>query len=96
MSDVAICLFCHTEKVPLSRWNMRCPKCKAKQDEIDANEQINIRKRSPAARIVTEDGRTIWVDKFGKEVENPGYDLTNDPRGWQYTGTKKQERETIT
>lgn len=91
----AICLFCKENKVPLKDWNKRCGSCKAKQEAIDQKEQeVIIGKRQPAAIIKTEDGRQVYVDKFGKEVENPGYDLKNDPRGFKYTGTTK-DRKTI-
>ena len=97
MSETAVCLFCHEEKVPLADWNKRCPKCKEKQQAIDAVEeaqQIQFGKRQPAV-IVTEGGQRVFVDKFGKDVDNPGYDLDNDPRGWGHTGSSPSDRKTI-
>jgi|SRR5581483_4298881 len=95
----AICLFCHKDEVAIEDWNKRCLKCKAKvreKEEIEKKQlDMGIGKRMPAARIVTEDGREVWVDKFGREVDNPGYDLKNDPRGWQKTGTQPKERTLI-
>ena len=98
MTQTAICLFCHETEVPIADWNKRCPKCKAKQQKIDEEEQSRmiIGQRLPAARIVTDDGKEVWVDKFGKPVDNPGYDLKNDPRGWQKTGTQGTKRTVIT
>lgn len=89
------CLFCGQEEVDLADWNKRGPKCRAEQKEKDEEEKIRIIKPLPAARIVTEDGREVWVDKFGREVENPGYDVKNDPRGWNKTGLVQGKREVI-
>lgn len=92
----ALCLFCHKNKVPMRDWNKRCPSCKAEQKKKDEEEQrILIGKREPAAVIKPEEGGEVFVDKFGKEVDNPGYDLVNDPRGWKYTGAKRRERQVI-
>lgn len=97
MTQTAICLFCNQTEVSIQNWNKRCPACKENQKAKDDEEQrITVGQRMPAARIVTEDGREVWVDKFGKEVDNPGYDLRNDPRGWNKTGTQKAKREVIT
>lgn len=75
---------------------MRCPQCRKEQKEKDEQEQrVMVGQRSPAAMITTEDGQTVMVDKFGKEVDNPGYDLKNDPRGWTFSGTRPKKRETI-
>lgn len=92
----AICLFCHKEKVPMKDWNKRCQKCKEVQKKKDEEEQrVLVGRRLPAAVIEPDSGGKVFVDKFGKEVDNPGYDLTNDPRGWAYTGTKPRTKEMI-
>lgn len=96
MSNSFICLFCNETNVEQRDWNKRCVKCREKQREKDVHEmQIIVGKSLPAARLVTEDGQEIWVDKFGREVTNPGYDIENDPRGWKYTGTEGKKRDTI-
>lgn len=95
----AICLFCGKNEIPIEDWNKRCGLCRAEQakkDEIEKQQiDMGIGKRLPAARIVTDDGKEVWVDKFGREVDNPGYDLQNDPRGWQKTGTAPKEKTII-
>lgn len=97
---ITVCLFCNKNEILVRDWNKRCPECREKQSVKDAIEKeqigMGIGKRLPAARIVTDDGKEVWVDKFGREVENPGYDLKNDPRGWGKTGTQPKKREIIT
>ena len=85
--QTSVCLFCNVSEVALKDWNKRCAKCREKQRKIDEAEQKNfsIGQAMPAAVITTEDGTKVFVDKFGREVPNPGYDLENDPRGWSYT-----------
>lgn len=95
----SICLFCKKNEVEIEDWNKRCTECRAKQkqkDEIE-KQQINvgIGKRMPAAVITLDNGQKVFVDKFGQEVDNPGYDLEHDPRGWSYTGAKQKERTII-
>ena len=99
----SICLFCNKYEVPIERWNKRCTDCATKQAQKDTIEKqqidMGIGKRLPAAIIeITDKGKTqeVFVDKFGREVENPGYDLKNDPRGWNYTRTQKGSRSIIT
>jgi hypothetical protein len=98
---MSVCCFCNKSEVPVEKWNMRCPECKAKQVAQDAIEkkqiEMGIGKREPAAIIEPEvdgkpTGQKVFVDKFGTEVENPGYDLENDPRGWRYSGARPKER----
>lgn len=95
---MVICLFCQTHQVPLSQWNKRCPVCReeqAKKDHAERERLLQLGKRDPAAIIETENGAQVFVDKFGQEVENPGYDLKNDPRGWSKTGTRPKKVEMI-
>lgn len=92
---VSICLFCKKNEVPMSRWNRRCDECRQKQAQKDENEKkqidMGIGKRIPAAVITIDNtGQKVFVDKFGREIENPGYDLENDPRGWRHTKTIKE------
>lgn len=87
--ETATCLFCKTNPVPMKDWNKRCPTCKETQVKKDKDEaRVNIQSRQPAAVITIENGQKVFVDKFGNEVPNPGYDLQNDPRGYKHTGTK--------
>jgi hypothetical protein len=50
---------------------------------------MDIIKRVPAAVIEVE-GKKIFVDKFGKEVKDHGYNLDKDPRGWMRNKKKKK------
>lgn len=98
----ALCLFCNETEVLQKDWAKRCKNCKAKQRLIDEQEinaiNMGIIKRQPAAIIDVLDkeehstGEQVYVDKFGREVDNPGYDLKNDPRGWKTTGALKKEK----
>lgn len=98
---LAVCMFCKEAEVRIEDWNRRCTMCKAKQrarDEVEKMQiDVGVGKRQPAAIIEVNnaDKTKVYVDKFGREVENPGYDLTHDPRGWGYSGTKPVERKTI-
>lgn len=87
---MAVCLWCKKNELPIEDWNKRCTECKAKiKHEEEAEKQkidAGIGKRQPAAVIELTEGRKVFVDKFGREVDNPGYDLKNDPRGWGYSG----------
>ena len=69
-----------------------CKECVGKTSESGG---VIVGKRNPAAVIKDEQGREIFVDKSGKEVKNPGYDLKKDPRGWGFTGTKPATRRVI-
>ena len=80
------CLVCGKNKV--RRWNDTCQDCK-KNNRIKKTGAA-IGKRMPAAVIKTDDGREIFVDKFGKEVKEHNYDLKNDPRGYKATGRGKK------
>lgn len=93
---VSICLFCKKNEVPMEKWNRRCDECKVKQaakDEIEKQQiDVGIGRRIPAAVITIEkNGQKVFVDKFGREIDNPGYDLNNDPRGWKHTGAIKDK-----
>lgn len=96
---MAVCLFCKKNEVPLSDWNKRCDSCRAKQAKHDEAEKKRIdsgvAKRQPAAVLELENGQKVFVDKFGREVDNPGYDLKNDPRGWRKTGNLPPPRSII-
>lgn len=87
-----LCAYCHKNLVPIGKWNRKCDECKEKAKEKKADVKKTGRgltTRIPAAVIKTDDGTEVFVDKFGKEVDNPGYDLKNDPRGWGFTKKKK-------
>ena len=96
---MAVCLYCKETEIPIEDWNKRCKNCRAKQKEIDEREkqqiEMGIGRRTPAAVITTEDGRQVYVDKFGREVQNPGYDLQNDPRGQKVSGIEKSKKTII-
>lgn len=79
----AKCLYCKKNDVPAERWNRRCDECKARSVSQVGNSGVVLGSRQPAAVIETEGGQRVFVDKFGKEVKNHGYDLDKDPRGYQ-------------
>lgn len=56
---------------------------------------VNVSKRTPAAVIEDANGNKVFVDKFGKEVQDTGYDLKKDPRGWIKNGYLKPQAELI-
>jgi len=95
--STAVCLFCNVTEIPIEDWNKRCSSCKEKQKKLDKKEIIDagIGKRQPAAIIETEAKQKIFVDKFGRETDNPGYDIVNDPRGWKFTGNLPPSKEII-
>lgn len=98
---MSICLFCKKTEILIFDWNKRCPECRAKlkaKEDIEKKQiDMGIGKRMPAAIIEVQDNKKtqVYVDKFGREVENPGYDLQHDPRGWNYTGIKPKEKKFI-
>lgn len=91
------CLFCKKNKVLMRDWNKRCAECKAqiRAEEEKAEIQMGIKHRMPAAVITTEKGHRVFVDKFGEELDNPGYDLENDPRGYKHTGALPKDKPTM-
>lgn len=94
--ETALCLFCKVNRVALKDWNKRCEECRAiRKKEEDEEMSVTVGKRDPAAIIETDGGQEIYVDKFGKEVPNPGYDLSKDPRGWKKNGYLPQGKTII-
>ena len=91
----AFCLFCKRNKVAQKLWNRPCDTCKGNRKKKIAKAEVTIGKRQPAAVITGEGGRKIFVDKFGVPVEDHGYDLDNDPRGWKTTGTLPEKLDII-
>lgn len=91
----SICLYCKKEKVPVNKWNLRCKKCKLEGVKPVKDLFLKIGKKQPIAVVKDKEGNEVYLDKEGKQVDNPGYDLKNDPRGWEFTGTKKPERTRI-
>lgn len=103
LKQTATCYLCKKNKVPLALWNRPCDECKQKLKAAIANPQavteeeakvipFKLGRKMPAARIEKSETRItpredIYVDKYGRKVENPGYDPINDPRGWKATGT---------
>lgn len=94
----AKCLWCHVTVMPIERWNRKCENCKKKavgaKVKVTESKAI-IGSREPAAVWEDDRGNQVFVDKRGKPVKNPGYDLENDPRGWEHTGTKKKNKTII-
>ena len=93
--ETAVCMFCKKNRVPLKKWNKPCEDCKAKQvkGKTKQNGGVTIGKRLPAAVWEDENGNRVFVDKFNKPVQEHGYDLEKDPRGWDKTG--KLRKKTI-
>lgn len=75
--NVTLCIVCKKNRVPMNRWQIPCKKCRRK---AKSQQNVRIGKKIPAA-VVEQNGKRIFVDKFGKEVKDHGYDLDRDPRG---------------
>ena len=90
----ALCYVCKTNLLPLAKGNRPCDECKKKQIEYGPTSDVGVQfaKRDASAVIETESGQEVFVDKFGNDVDNPGYDTKNDPRGWRRSGTKKKTK----
>lgn len=93
MNKGFICMTCGINKV--KRFTKLCENCSEKVRESSNYDNSGVGKRVPTARIVTEEGVEVFVDKNGREVTDHGYDLENDPRGWKRTGTQKPKRTII-
>jgi hypothetical protein len=92
------CLACKTADVPMEKWNIPCADCLQKRKVIRKDEKANVHigRRLPFAAVkLDESGKMIFVDKYGKEVHDHGYDLEHDPRGYQKTGTAPKKIEVI-
>lgn len=87
--DTVFCIKCKVSKVPVRSWDRPCKSCRTKIKKKGAN--LKIGKRQPAAVLKTETGAQVFVDKFGNEVKDHGYDLEKDPRGWEKTGQLKKK-----
>lgn len=83
-----LCMYCGKNEVPLTKWNRRCDTCK-KEHVTSLQSVVSIGKRQPSA-VLDVDGKKVFVDKFGNEVEEHNYDLTNDPRGYKAGGLIKE------
>lgn len=94
MNKGFICMTCGKNKV--KRFTKKCEEC-ALLSAGDAKqyEGLSVLNRQPFARIVTDEGAEVYVDKNGKEVADHGYDLEKDPRGWKKTGTQRSKRTII-
>ena len=93
--ETALCITCKINPVPLSNALRPCDSCRKKKAKTKAQTTLRMGQREPSAIIETDNGTKVFVDKTGKEVSNPGYDLTNDPRGHRFTGTVGRERKRI-
>lgn len=90
----ALCIQCKKNKVPLGKSLRPCEECRKSKSRTSSPGDVAVSQGEPAAIVETDEGQKIFVDKFGKEVPNPGYDLKNDPRGWRHTG-KLKDKPTI-
>lgn len=83
------CRYCNKGKVAATTPLRRCNECRQAKSTDQVEGQVTLGKRQPAAVITefTDQGgkNEVFVDKRGKEVDNPGYDLASDPRGWEFT-----------
>lgn len=94
--DTVLCIQCKRNAVSSRRWDKPCDECRSKNKNKKVKSvEMGIGKRFPAAVWENEDGDQIFVDKFGKPVDDHGYDLANDPRGYKKTGTVKSKKEII-
>lgn len=87
-------MWCKKNPVDLKRWNKRCDECKEK-GVTKKKSEVEIGQAQPAAVLTDKRGKQVFVDKFGKVVDNPGYDLNNDPRGWKYNGKEKKDQTMV-
>lgn len=83
-----LCMYCHKKEVPIEKWNRRCSNCKKEQSSF-LKGVVSVGKRQPSA-VLDVNGKKVFVDKFGNEVEEHNYDLTNDPRGYKAGGLTKE------
>lgn len=93
--ETSICLFCKSNRVPIKKWNKPCEDCKKKREKKNTRSEVQIGKRQPAAVWEDPDGNRIFVDKFGKPVQDHGYDLDGDPRGYKTTGKMPPKKDFI-
>lgn len=102
IEDTSVCFFCRKNKVSRVFWNKPCMDCRHKIKKAVLTqaaakvEPVKLAHRLPAARLQLDATRLdqaedIYVDKYGRKVENPGYDPVNDPRGWIATGTVQKK-----
>lgn len=91
----AVCLYCNKNPVPLAKWNRRCDECRAKVEEKTSTIEVNIGHPQPAAVLEDDNGNKIFVDKFGNKLDNTGYDLENDPRGYKFTGLQPEKLDIL-
>lgn len=82
------CAQCRTEMVSINKVGGLCDNC-GKVILNDKGNNLIMGKRDIAA-VLDVGGQRVYVDKFGREVDNTIYDLDNDPRGWEATGNKKK------
>ena len=100
MSNVPLstCKFCGIGKVPITKANRRCESCRQTLVGNKLNHlEVRLGRRKPAAIVEvsleeTTEKEKLFVDKFGNPVENPGYDLERDPRGWDFAGMSRKPR----
>lgn len=95
LEDTVLCVKCRKNPVPANRPLRPCQECRYNDSEAPQNIDLGtpaVGTKLPAARVVSNDGKKeVYVDKFGKVVDNPGYDLDNDPRGYYHTGRLKRK-----
>lgn len=78
-----ICIFCKKNTVPLGHHMERCEECKKKKT-APISASFTISEKEPIAVVEhIESQSKMFVDDKGNILNNHGYDLENDPRGWQ-------------
>lgn len=93
LKDKTFCIKCKTNLVPIGKAMRPCDSCLKGQTDSKGTGVV-ISHRQPAA-VLDVNGKQVVVDKFGNEVAGHGYDLKNDPRGYNKTKTSKKTREII-
>ena len=93
--ETSICLFCKKNRVSIKKWNKPCDECKETLKKKKTRGGFQITKRQPAAVWEDDDGNRTFVDKFGKPVQDHGYDLDNDLDGRKTTGRGQNKKEII-
>lgn len=89
-----VCQTCRVNRV--KRWNQKCDSCKSKEKFDDSETRMpGVAHQQPAAVLEGENGEKVFVDKLGNKVDNPGYQLDVDPRGYRYTGSKGKDKTFI-
>lgn len=94
--DTVLCMYCKRNRVSSRDWKKPCEKCKLKLKKKKSRAvDLGAGNRLPAAVWKDEEGNEIVVDKFGKPIQDHGYDFENDPRGYKKAGKKGNRKDII-